>query len=357
MSPGLVGKPSPHSIGFSVWLSVILLFVSAMAEMAACSSTIGAGADAGAVDAPPWDHTAPGAGSVADAQGSPSSNAPSDAGTLDTGTSLGADTGAADDAAGNAISEAAVPDDGARPGWKLVWNDEFNGAAGSPPDSTKWTPHVGGKNPNNELEYYTNRPTNLHLDGNGNLLITALRESFMGASYTSARIDTAGKFEQAYGRFETRVKLPVGQGMWPAFWILGNNAGQVGWPQCGECDIMEAVGRDPLNNHGSLHGPGYSGGNCLTGTFKLDGGYSSDFHVIAAEWELNVVRFYVDENLYETRTPADLVARGGNLKWVYDHPFYVILNLAVGGDFPGSPDNTTPFPQSLMVDYVRVYSR
>ncbi len=149
----------------------------------------------------------------------------------------------------------------------------------------------------------------------------------------------------------------MGHGMWPAFWILGANEPQVGWPACGEIDIMENAARNPNNNNGALHGPGYSGANGLATEYVLAGGYSSDFHVFATEWETNVVRLYVDDHLYATRTPADLLARGGGLRWVFDHPFYVILNLAIGGGYPGNPDNTTPFPQSLTVDYVRVYSR
>jgi beta-glucanase (GH16 family) len=216
---------------------------------------------------------------------------------------------------------------------------------------------VNGSPANGELEYYTDRPSNVALDGNGDLTITALQESYMGADYTSGRINTAGKFEQTYGRFEARMKLPFGQGLWPAFWLLGNNVGQAKWPACGEIDIMENVGRDPPNSNGLLHGPGYSGSNHLGGPYTLAGGYSSDFHVFAAEWEQNVVRFYVDDNLYETLTSADLAARDPNLMWVFDHPFFIIVNVAVGGGYPGNPDSTTTFPQLLTVDYVRVYSR
>jgi beta-glucanase (GH16 family) len=261
---------------------------------------------------------------------------------------------AAQDAGGSSLGNA--PPNSAIAGWNLVWWDEFDGPAGSAPDNTKWNVIVAGNNPNNELEYYTDRPQNVSLDGQGDLLLTARQESYMGANYTSGRLDTANKFQQTYGLFEARAKLPTGQGFWPAFWVLGNNVNQIGWPACGEIDIMENVGRAPTQNYGALHGPGYSGGSDFVTVYNLPGGYSSDFHVFDIQWEQNVIRWYVDGNLYETRTPADLASRAGNLMWVYDHPFYVILNLAVGGDFPGSPNGSAPFPQSLTVDYVRVYS-
>ena len=253
-------------------------------------------------------------------------------------------------------SDGGIVADGARPGWRLVWSDEFNGPAGALPDSNNWTPQVGLNGANAELEFYTARPQNVSQDGNGSLVITARREAYMGAAYTSARLESGGKFEQMYGRFESRLKLPTGQGLWPAFWIMGNNA-QVGWPARGEVDIMENFGRDPTTNIGALHGPGYSGALDFRATYTLAGGYSTDFHVFAVEWEPNVIRWYMDDNLFETRTPADLVARGGNLVWVYDHPFFIIINVAVGGRAPGNPDATTVFPQTLSVDYVRVYSR
>jgi beta-glucanase (GH16 family) len=243
------------------------------------------------------------------------------------------------------------------PGWRLVWSDEFEAAAGTSPDATKWKFVVSGNNANQELEFYTSRPENVAHDGTGNLAITAIRETYMNRSYTSARINTSGLFETTYGRFETRAKLPIGPGIWPAFWLLGANIGQVGWPSCGEIDVMENAGRDPGTNHGSLHGPGYSGGNDLTALYHLPAGttFNDDFHVFAAEWEQNVVRFYVDDMLYETRTPTDSTAKGG--RWVFDHPFSLILNLAVGGLFGGAPNATTVFPQTLLVDYVRVYAR
>jgi beta-glucanase (GH16 family) len=246
--------------------------------------------------------------------------------------------------------------DGTIPGWTLVWRDEFDGPAGVI-DRNKWNLETGGDGfGNQELEYYTNRSDNVALDGQGALVITARRESFGGNAFTSGRINSAGHFSQAYGRFEARIQIPKGQGIWPAFWMLGANIGDVDWPGCGEIDIMENIGRELSTNHGSLHGPGYFGSKAITGKFELpDGGRLSDgFHDYAVEWEPNVVRWYVDNQLYETRTPADLPAGG---RWVYDHPFFIILNVAVGGSFPGDPDATTVFPQPMKVAWVRVYKR
>jgi beta-glucanase (GH16 family) len=247
--------------------------------------------------------------------------------------------------------------DAARPGWTLVFSDEFEGPSGTPVDTAKWTlVNKGDGFGNNELEFYTNRANNAALDGNGSLGIHAIREAYMGRNYTSARLESASKLERAYGRFEARIKLPAGQGIWPAFWALGADIGTVGWPACGEIDIMENIGREPSTIHGSLHGPGYSGGNPLSASYVLPspGKLAEAFHVFAAEWEPDVVRFYVDDHLYETRTPADVPA---GTRWVYDHPFFLILNVAVGGTWPGSPDSTTSFPQTMSVDYVRVYGR
>jgi len=245
--------------------------------------------------------------------------------------------------------------------WQLGWSDEFNGPAGSAIDSTKWTFDVGGKGwGNNELETYTSRTANAHVEG-GSLVIKAIKETFTGAdnitrNYTSARVLTKHKFSQAYGRFEARIKIPFGQGIWPAFWLLGDNIDTAHWPNCGEIDIMENIGREPSLVHGTFHGPGYSGGNGIGAAYTLTGGkkFADDFHTFALEWEPNVMRFYVDGNLYQTRTPAD-VPPGAS--WVFDHPFFIILNVAVGGAWPGNPDATTAFPQQMLVDYVRVYRR
>jgi beta-glucanase (GH16 family) len=242
----------------------------------------------------------------------------------------------------------------------LVWSDEFSAANGSLPDSFKWVMETGGGGwGNNELESYTNRARNAHVR-KGNLVITAIKETYKGADgitrqYTSARLKTLGLFEQKYGRFEARIKIPRGQGIWPAFWMLGNNIGTVDWPDCGEIDIMENIGKEPDKVHGTIHGPGYSGENGLGGTYTLPSGkFADDFHIFAVEWEPLAIRFYVDSHLYETRTPAAVPA---GKTWVFDHPFFILLNVAVGGGWPGNPDRTTVFPQRMLVDYVKVYVR
>ena len=244
--------------------------------------------------------------------------------------------------------------------WKLVWSDEFNGPNGSLPDPHKWSIVQDGSGfGNQELEYYTDRPANLHLE-NGRLAITALREHYTGPDgvsreYTSARLQTASHFQQKYGRFEARIKLPKGQGFWPAFWMLGSDFPSVGWPACGELDIMENVGFEPGKVHGTLHGPGYSGNNPLTGAYTLPNHevMSNGFHVFAVDWGPDAIRFYVDGHLYETQTVDSIPS---SKRWVFDHPFYLLLNLAVGGAWPGNPDQTTPFPATMLVDYVRVYA-
>jgi beta-glucanase (GH16 family) len=203
------------------------------------------------------------------------------------------------------------------------------------------------------LECYTDRAENAALDGSGVPLRQA--ESFLARNYTSARLKTQGKFEHTYGRFEARIRIPKGQGIWPAFWMLGNDIGSAGWPTCGEIDIMENIGREPTTVHGTIHGPGYSGGNGIGASYSLPGNapFADDYHVYAVEWEASAIRWYVDGNLY-ARTPADLPS---GARWVYDHPFFMIMNVAVGGQWPGNPDGTTSFPQTMLVDYVRVYDK
>jgi beta-glucanase (GH16 family) len=244
--------------------------------------------------------------------------------------------------------------------WVLTWSDEFDGPDGFAPDQSKWTIVTGGNGWGNaESEYYTARPRNVQLQ-NGNLVITADQEEYTGPdgvsrSYTSARLNSAIKFDQAYGRFEARIKIPYGQGIWPAFWLLGNDIQQNRWPACGEIDIMENIGREPSMVHGTIHGPGYSGAKSIGAPYSLPAGrFSDDYHIYAIEWEPNEIRFYVDGNLYETRTSADLPP---GTKWVYDHPFFIILNVAVGGGWPGYPDASSIYPQKMYVDYVRVYKR
>jgi beta-glucanase (GH16 family) len=245
------------------------------------------------------------------------------------------------------------------PGWKLTWSDEFNGPDGSAVDPTKWTHDVGGTGwGNNELEYYTDGMQNAVVQG-GNLVITATAQgasqykcSYGTCKYTSARLLTKGLFSQQYGRFEARAQMPTGKGLWPAIWALGDNIDTVSWPACGEIDFMETIGTDIQTNHGSLHMPSNYG---PSGTYKLPNGasYADGFHVFAFEWEPGTIRFYVDGMLYETQTSK--VPSGDT--WEFEHPFFLLINVAVGGQWPGSPDGTTTFPQTLKVDYVRVYQR
>lgn len=234
----------------------------------------------------------------------------------------------------------------------LVMEDEFNG---SELDTNLWTYEIGTGTDgwgNQELQYYTDRPENVKVE-EGILTITAQRESFQGSNFTSARIITKNKFEQTYGRFEARIKLPWGRGLWPAFWLLGADIDQVGWPQTGEVDIMEYRGQDPTIVHGSVHGPGYSAGNAVTKTFDLeDSRFDTDFHVFGIEWGPNYINFYVDDSLYNRITPEDVPG-----EWVYDKPFFILINMAVGGTFVGSPTDDTVFPQTLEIDYIRVYEK
>ena len=246
------------------------------------------------------------------------------------------------------------------PKWQLTWSDEFNGPNGSSPDPAKWSFEVSGSGfGNHESETYTARPSNAE-QRDGHLVITARKEDLTGPDglarhYTSGRIRTQGHFAQAYGRFEARMQLPSGKGIWPAFWLLGDDIGTMGWPGCGEIDIMEEIG-DPATVYSTLHGPGYSGGKAISAKFPLPGGETTNtgFHVYAVEWSPNDIKFFFDDHLIIERTPADLPA---GAHWAYDHPFFVLLNLAVGGDWPGYPDAATAFPQRMLVDYVRVYRR
>lgn len=235
--------------------------------------------------------------------------------------------------------------------WQLVWSDEFNDAKGSSPDATKWNFDIGqGDNGwgNAELQSYSSDTSNISTDGNGNLVITALN---LGSSFTSARINSQGLFSQKYGRFEARIKTPYGPGLWPAFWMLGSNIDNVGWPQCGEIDIMELRGQKPELIQGTMHGPGYSGGNPITKAYSLsDSRFDVDFHIFAVEWDADKVDFYVDDYLYQRINREDVPG-----EWVYDQDFYLLLNVAVGGNYVGFPTADTPFPQRMFVDYIRVY--
>jgi beta-glucanase (GH16 family) len=231
-----------------------------------------------------------------------------------------------------------------------VWHDEFDGPA---LDTTKWVRETGGDGWGNaELQFYTHDRENARLES-GHLVVTARREQGGGREYTSARLKTEGLGSWQYARVEARIQIPRGQGVWPAFWMLGDNCARVGWPDCGEIDIMENIGKQPKVVHGTVHGPGYSGAQGVSTPFELStGAFADAFHIYAIEWEAEAIRWYVDDTPYKTVTPRDLPGR-----WVYDHPFFIILNVAVGGHWPGSPDETTVFPQTMRVDYVRVYEK
>jgi beta-glucanase (GH16 family) len=210
-----------------------------------------------------------------------------------------------------------------------VWNDEFDGGN---VDRNKWRFEQGaGGWGNNELQYYTDRQENARVTG-GNLIITARKESYGGASHTSTRIITSGHFSITYGKFEMRAKLPRGQGMWPAFWLLGDNISTVGWPACGEIDIMEYIGREPNMIYGSLHAPQFD----VTGGYK-GSGFSDEFHTYAVNWQPNQIDFMVDNNIYKSVNKSQ---SGGH--WPFEGKnFFILLNLAVGGNWPGYPDGST----------------
>ena len=220
-------------------------------------------------------------------------------------------------------------------------------------DNSLWSFETGtGQNGwgNNELQYYTERPENVRVE-DGKLVITARKESFQGSGYTSARMITKDKFDIKFGRIEARMKMPWGRGLWPAFWMLGANIDEVGWPQTGEIDIMEYRGQEPNIVHGSVHGPGYSAGNAITKSFELNNDrLATGFHTYGIEWNENYINFYIDDSLYNQIKPDDVTG-----EWVFDKPFFMLVNMAVGGTFVGSPSNDTTFPQTLEVDYIRVF--
>ncbi len=236
------------------------------------------------------------------------------------------------------------------PPWQLVWQDEFDDAV---LDTTRWVRETGGNGwGNNELEYYTDRVENARLE-NGFLVIEARAEAFGNRNYTSARLKTQGLSAWRYGKVEARIQVPRGQGLWPAFWMLGDNISLVGWPACGEIDIMESIGREPAMVHGTAHGPNYSGANGIGGAYSLStGAFADDYHVFSIVWQASSIQWYVDGVLFRVVLTSDVPGA-----WVFDHPFFIILNVAVGGYWPGDPDTTTVFPQTMRVDYVRVYQK
>jgi len=250
--------------------------------------------------------------------------------------------------------------------WTLVWSDEFNGPAGSAPSGADWNFVLGKNNANGELEFYcppgnNNAPCsaanpNIFEDGNGNLVIRAIRTP--SGTWTSGRMNTAGKHPFQYGRMEARMKLVPGAGFWPAFWMLGTNIGTVGWPTCGEQDIMEWVPQyTPTTTSSTDHGPGYSGGNGIGKRFTFPNGGRIDdasYHTYGVIWSQNKMEYYRDDPTqpFFTVTPASIPA---GTQWVFNHPFYILLNFAIGGGFPGPPNASSPSPADVLVDYVRVY--
>jgi beta-glucanase (GH16 family) len=261
------------------------------------------------------------------------------------------------------LHDNRAPDAGAA-SWKLVWSDEFDAPAGTKPDARNWTHEIGDGTANgipgwgnDELQYYTADTQNSATNGAGQLAITARQSDGSLSCYygpcqlTSARLVSQHKAEFAYGRIEARVKVPAGAGLWPAFWTLGANIGDVGWPQTGEIDIMEFVGRVPNEAFGTIHGPGYSGGASIGDTHDFGVPVSNDFHTFSIEWQPDRIDWYVDGIPYHSATPATVAPN----QWVFNHSFFLILNMAVGGNFGGPLDPNVQFPQQYLVDYVRVY--
>lgn len=245
---------------------------------------------------------------------------------------------------------AAVITASAADNWKLVWSDEFDGAKGSAPDAKTWTHDLGASGwGNKELENYTNSRENSFLDGEGHLVIRAIKTE---TGYTSARLKTQDKYAVKYGRVAARLKLPKGQGIWPAFWMLGDDIKTAGWPKCGEIDVMEFIGKTPGTAYFTLDGPGYSGAGGLSKSAPVSN--PDAFHTYGIEWAPESITFLLDDQPVRTLTPKDLPA---GTKWVYDHPHFLLLNLAVGGGWPGNPDATTVFPQDYVIDWVRVWQR
>ena len=247
----------------------------------------------------------------------------------------------------------AKPADPTFPATRLVFEDNFNEASGTKPSTSRWT-YDPGVPQNGEIQYYTPNSENAQTDGAGNLVIEARRQDYQGRQYTSGRMNTGNKFSTQYGRFEARIKVPKGNGLWPAFWMMGDDflTGRP-WPYNGEIDIMEVLGRNTTETYTTLHAPAYNGGGGYGLKSAAGVDLSLDFHVYAAEWDSKGIRFFLDgrqvfnaakETVENTRGP-----------WIFDHKFYLILNLAVGGDFPGPIDASTPFPSRMLVDYVRVY--
>ena len=281
-----------------------------------------------------------------------------DAGIQNTFTDSDAGLGAVTQMDAGVILENDAGNTGEMP---LLFEDNFDGVIDTLPDSSKWTYDIGNGDwgwGNQQLEYNTNNATNVSMDGEGHLRITA-REENMGScwhggacAYTSARINTRNLFSTTYGRIEGRFKMPSGKGLWPAFWMLGTDLGTAGWPACGEIDIFEYRGQEPNKTQGAIHGLGYSGGNAFHGVHNNATPLDADFHVYAVDWEPELIQWSIDGLTYFAVHANQL--NGGQI-WAFEHPFFMIMNVAVGGTFLDNPDETTIFPQTMLVDYVRVY--
>ncbi|GIF03821.1 discoidin domain-containing protein [Actinoplanes siamensis] len=253
---------------------------------------------------------------------------------------------------GNPVDPPAKPADPAFPATRLVFSDEFNGANGAKPDTSKWT-YDPGVPQNGEIQYYTPNSENASMNGAGQLVVEARKQDYQGRQYTSARMNTSNKFHVQYGRIEARIKVPKGNGLWPAFWMMGSDFLQGRpWPYNGEIDIMEVLGRNTSEAYSTLHAPAYNGAGGYGQKYSTVD-LSQDFHVWAVEWDSKGMRFFLDNTLVFTAAKDTVENTRG--PWIYDHQFYLILNLAVGGDFPGPIDASTPFPSRMLVDYVRVY--
>ena len=264
---------------------------------------------------------------------------------------------------GNCQKDVTKPDDNSNtivppPGWELLWNDEFDGSS---IDLQKWEHEVNAQGGgNNELQYYTDRAENSYLE-NGQLIIKAIKEVYTGPEgtrdYTSARLRTKNKGDWKYGRFEIRAKLPFGQGLWSAIWMLPTDWVYGGWAASGEIDIMELLGHETNKVYGTLHYGGVWPANVHTGTsYTLaSGNFSEDFHLFTLEWDTTAFRWYVDGTLYQTQTQWN--SSNGPYPAPFDQRFHLLLNVAVGGNWPGNPDNSTQFPQTMTVDYVRVFKK
>jgi beta-glucanase (GH16 family) len=241
---------------------------------------------------------------------------------------------------------------------KLVFSDDFTGPVGTPPSPSKWIHDVGAYgSPDNELQTYTDSPANASVDGHGDLAIVARQQTATGPdeltrNYTSARLETQGLFSTTYGLIEARMKIPAGTGLWSAFWMLGDDIDKVGYPASGEVDVMETLGQSPFKVRGTLHGPGLPSGYARGQDFDSPSSLAAGFHTYAVSWSANSITWLLDGTPYASVTSASLAP---GQTWVFDRPFHLLLDLAVGGDWPGPPDASTPFPATLLVNWVRVY--